>query len=179
MSVYREISKQVFDVFRSFSPMVEGLSLDEAFIDVTDSLRLFGSGERIAVAIKDQVFETTGLRASVGVADNKLVAKIASDLDKPDGLVVIPTDRVNAVLDPLPVSVIPGIGRETLARLDTVGISPVGDLRTCAENRLRPIFRSLHGEDHRPRQRHRRPAGPARPRRKVDQCRRDVRSGPR
>ncbi len=140
MNVYKEISKQVFDVFRSFSPLVEGLSLDEAFIDVTDSLRLFGSGECIAAAIKEQVFETTGLCASVGVAANKLVAKIASDLDKPDGLVVIPADRVNAVLDPLPVSVIPGIGRETLSRLSTAGISTVGDHRTCPENRLRPIF---------------------------------------
>ena len=140
MNVYREVSKQVFDVFRSYSPLVEGLSLDEAFIDVTDSLRLFGSGESIAAAIKEQVFETTGLRASVGVAGNKLVAKIASDLDKPDGLVVIPTDRVNAMLDPLPVSVIPGIGRETLSRLDTAGIATVGDLRTCPENRLQPIF---------------------------------------
>lgn len=140
MKVYREVSKRVFDVFRSFSPLVEGLSLDEAFIDVTDSLRLFGSGEHIGAAIKDRIFEETGLRASVGVAGNKLVAKIASDLDKPDGLVVIPADRVNDRLDPLPVSVIPGIGRETLSRLSTAGITTVGDLRTCPENRLRPIF---------------------------------------
>lgn len=140
MGVYRDVSKQVFDVFRSFSPLVEGLSLDEAFIDVTASLRLFGSGEKIAAAIKQQVFDTTGLRASVGVAENKLVAKIASDLDKPDGLVVIPGSEVNAMLDPLPVSVIPGIGRETLKRLTREGIATVGDLRTCPENRLRPVF---------------------------------------
>ena len=140
MSIYRDISKQVFDVFRSFSPLVEGLSLDEAFIDVTASLRLFGSGENIAAAIKERVFEETGLRASVGVAENKLVAKIASDLDKPDGLVVVPGARVNAILDPLPVSVIPGIGRETLKRLTREHITTVGELRTSPEKRLRPIF---------------------------------------
>ena len=140
MAVYRDVSKQVFDVFRSFSPLVEGLSLDEAFIDVTASLRLFGSGEKIAAAIKQQVFDATGLRASVGVAENKLVAKIASDLDKPDGLVVIPGSQVNAMLDPLPVSVIPGIGRETLKRLTRESIATVGELRACPENRLRPIF---------------------------------------
>ncbi len=140
MAVYKAVSKQVFEVFRRYSPVVEGLSLDEAFIDVTGSLSLFGDGEQIARRIKQDIVDATGLTASVGVADNKLVAKIASDLDKPDGLVVVESGRVNATLDPLDVSVIPGIGRETLAKLHRIGVRSVADLRLADDGRLRPIF---------------------------------------
>ena len=84
---YKSVSDKIFAVFRDFTPLVEGLSLDEAFLDVTDSLALFGSDVQIAKEIKKRVVDTTALTASVGVAPNKLVAKIASDLDKPDGLV--------------------------------------------------------------------------------------------
>jgi DNA polymerase-4 len=83
MTHYQHVSREIFAVFNEFTPLVEGLSLDEAFLDVTMSRRLFGSGRRIAAAIKDRIRERTGLTASVGVATNKLVAKIASDLDKP------------------------------------------------------------------------------------------------
>lgn len=140
MEVYRAVSRQVFDVFRDYSPVVEGLSLDEAFIDVTSSLRLFGDGETIAGLIKRDILSRTGLKASVGVAPNKLVAKIASDLDKPDGLVVVDADSVQATLDPLPAAVIPGIGRETLARLKAAGIVTIGELRAAPDGVLRPIF---------------------------------------
>ena len=91
MSHYKAVSAQIFEVFRSFTPDVEGLSLDEAFLDVTSSRALHGSGEHIARSIKAAIKERTQLNASVGVAENKLVAKIASDLDKPDGLVVVTT----------------------------------------------------------------------------------------
>ncbi len=140
MEHYKAASKQVFAIFREYSPLVEGLSLDEAFLDVTASLKLFGSAEAIAVDIKRRIREATRLTASVGVAMNKLVAKIASDLDKPDGLVVITADNVNERLDPLPVSVIPGIGRETLARLHAIGIRTVADLRLGDARRLEPVF---------------------------------------
>ena len=89
MSHYQAVSKRVFQVFREYTPLVEGLSLDEAFLDVTASLSLFGNAAKIAEAIKVRIHRETELTASVGVAPNKLVAKIASDLDKPDGLVVI------------------------------------------------------------------------------------------
>jgi len=89
MSHYKAESRKIFDIFRSFTPLVEGLSLDEAFLDVTGSRKLFGSGVDIARRIKRMILEDTRLTASVGVAENKLVAKIASDLDKPDGLTVI------------------------------------------------------------------------------------------
>ena len=140
MAHYRSVSRQIFDVFREFTPTIEGLSLDEAFLDVTASRKLFGDATTIARRIKARILERTALTASVGVAGNKLVAKIASDLDKPDGLVVIGPDDVTARLDPLPVAVIPGVGRETLARLQRAGILTVGQLRTADEREIEPIF---------------------------------------
>lgn len=140
MRHYKSVSDQIFEVFREFTPLVEGLSLDEAFLDVTGSIKLFGDGESIARAIKTRVREVTGLAASVGVASNKLVAKIASDLDKPDGLVVVTPETLRQTLDPLPVSVIPGIGRETIRRLDRIPIRTVRDLRTAELRDLEPVF---------------------------------------
>ena len=140
MSVYRSVSRRVFGIFREFTPLVEGLSLDEAFLDVTSSLKLFGSGRRIAASIKRRIVDDTRLTASVGVAGNKLVAKIASDLEKPDGLVVIPPADYERVLDPLPVSVIPGIGRETLHRLHALDIRTVAGLRIAPARDLKRVF---------------------------------------
>ena len=140
MAHYQAISKQVFSVFREFTPMVEGLSLDEAFLDVTASVRLLGHEVEIAKTIKRKIRKETDLTASVGVAANKLVAKIASDLDKPDGLSVVTPENTVATLDPLPVRVIPGIGRETLARLAQIPIGTVGELRTASDSDLEPIF---------------------------------------
>ncbi len=140
MSHYRDVSQQVFGTFQSFTPLVEGLSLDEAFLDVTASIALFGEPVAIARAIKERIFETTALTASVGVAQNKLVAKIASDLDKPDGLTVLFPEHYAEKLDPLPVSVIPGIGKETLRRLAGTGISTVRDLRLAEDRVLEPVF---------------------------------------
>ena len=140
MARYKAVSAEVFAIFRSYTPLVEGLSLDEAFLDVTASKSLFGPPHEIAAAIKKRILTETSLTASVGVAENKLVAKIASELDKPDGLTVIYPGDYERCLDPLPVSVIPGIGRETLKRLSRTSISTVRDLR-MAENRvLEPIF---------------------------------------
>jgi len=140
MSHYQSVSKEVFSIFREFTPMVEGLSLDEAFLDVTESLQLFGNEVVIAREIKKRVKERTGLTASVGVAPNKLVAKIASDLGKPDGLFVVTDKDMRDVLDPLPVRVIPGIGPETLSRLNQVRIATIADLRLAHDQDLEPIF---------------------------------------
>ena len=140
MAYYRSVSKQVFEIFRSFTPLVESLSLDEAFLDVTASEALFGAPEEIAGTIKQRVLETTSLTASVGVARNKLVAKIASDLDKPDGLTVVYPEHYAARLDPLPAAVIPGIGQETLTRLESAGIRTVRDLREAPDRVLEPVF---------------------------------------
>ena len=140
MGHYRSVSNQIFDVFRHYTPVVEGLSLDEAFLDVTGSTSLFGTPVEIARAIKRDIRETTGLSASVGVAENKLVAKIASDLDKPDGLTVIYPADYETRLDPLPIAVVPGIGRKTLERLDGTGVRTLRDLRTAEDEILRPVF---------------------------------------
>ena len=140
MSHYQKVSKQIFEVFTSFTPLVEGLSLDEAFLDVTASATLFGTPIDIATAIKKKILDATSLTASVGVAVNKLVAKIASDLDKPDGLTVIYPEDYENRLDPLPVSVLPGIGRETLKRLAGTGISTFRDLRMAESRLLEPVF---------------------------------------
>jgi len=140
MAHYKSVSDEIFAIFRDFTPLVEGLSLDEAFLDVTDSVALFGSEVDIARAIKERVLDRTALTASVGVAANKLVAKIASDLDKPDGLVIVSAEDARSILDPLPVRVIPGIGRKTLAKLGKKGIETVADLRLAPDRDIEPIF---------------------------------------
>jgi DNA polymerase-4 len=140
MARYAEVSAQVFEVFHGFTPLVQGLSLDEAFLDVTDGRMLHGAPELIARDIKRLIRDRTGLGASVGVAPNKLVAKIASDLDKPDGLTVVTADRVHAVLDPLPVRRLPGLGRKKGEQVAAAGIATLGDLRRADERQLRPLF---------------------------------------
>ncbi len=140
MAHYQAVSKEIFTIFREFTPFVEGLSLDEAFLDVTASLSLFGDEVGIAQQIKNRIRAQTALTASVGVAPNKLVAKIASDLDKPDGLFVVTQETLREILDPLPARVIPGIGRETLAKLNRVGIETMADLRLAPDRDLEPIF---------------------------------------
>lgn len=140
MSHYQEASSQIFAIFHDFTPLVEGLSLDEAFLDVTASVKLFGSPEIIAANIKQRILDEMNLTASVGVAQNKLVAKIASDLDKPDGLTMVTPELYREKLDPLPVQVIPGIGRETLKRLEEIHVSTVRDLRCATDRELEPIF---------------------------------------
>lgn len=140
MQRYQEVSALVFSVFREITPLVQGLSLDEAFLDVTASTALLGSGTDIARRIKGRIRELTGLSASVGVAPNKLVAKIASELEKPDGLTVVPYEKIREVLDPLSVRRLPGLGRKTGARVEAAGIHTLGELRGAPDALLWPIF---------------------------------------
>jgi len=140
MGRYQEVSRTVFGVFREVTPLVQGLSLDEAFLDVTASQHLPGGAVGIARGIKHLITERTGLTASVGVAPNKLVAKIASDLMKPDGLTVVEPERVHAVLDPLSVRRLPGLGRKTGARVEAAGIGTLGELRSAPDAVLWPLF---------------------------------------
>jgi DNA polymerase-4 len=126
---YREISDQVFQILESRTPMVEPLSIDEAFLDVTASQRLLGEPEQIARGIKDRILAQTGLTGSVGVAANKFLAKLASDMEKPDGLTVIRPENAESLLAPLPVWRLWGIGPKTAERLAGLGIKTVGDLR--------------------------------------------------
>jgi DNA polymerase IV len=137
---YKAASKIVFEVFHEFTPIVEGLSLDEAFLDVTASQAAFGPAASIAREIKARILARTGLTASVGVAPNKLVAKIASDLRKPDGLVIVAPDDIQSVLDPLSIRKLFGIGNKTAPQLEEIGIRTLGDLRAASEAKLQPVF---------------------------------------
>ena len=137
---YAAVSEQIFAVFHEFTPLVQGLSLDEAFLDVTAGIRSLGDGEQVAREIKRRVRERTELTASVGVAPNKLVAKIASDLRKPDGLVVVRPDEVRALMDPLPIRKLFGLGAKTAPKVEALGIHTLGELRQASAARLRPIF---------------------------------------
>jgi len=140
MARYREVSAQVFAVFGEYTPQIEGLSLDEAFLDVTASTALFGTPAQIGAAIKARIRERTGLTASVGVAPNKLVAKIASDLNKPDGLCVVAPGEVAALFSTLPVRRLHGIGTKTVQRLEALGITTCGELSCAPDSALRPVF---------------------------------------
>ena len=136
MDRYVEVSVELRGIFARYTPLVEPLSLDEAFLDVTSSLRLFGDGLAIARRIKGEIREELGLVASVGVAPNKFLAKLASDLDKPDGLVVVPTDAIEAFLEPLPVSRLWGVGKVSNRDLAAMGVHTIGDLRRLPEDLL-------------------------------------------
>ncbi|MGV3484015.1 MAG: DNA polymerase IV [Planctomycetaceae bacterium] len=157
MSHYAAISRQIRRIFFRYTPLVEPLSLDEAFLDVVGCERLFGTADKIARRIKEEIKAETGLVASVGVAPNKFLAKIASDLEKPDALVVVDPVRVQAFLDPLPVSRLWGVGKVTGQSLQRLGVQTIGQLRSLPLETLRQSFgesgehfwRLAHGIDDR------------------------------
>lgn len=140
MSHYAAISRQIRAIFFRYTPLVEPLSLDEAFLDVTGSEKLFGRAERIAGRIKQEIRSETGLVASVGVAPNKFLAKIASDLEKPDGLVIVPPEQVQTFLDPLPVGRIWGVGKATQGALEQLGVRTIAHLRGLSLDSLETQF---------------------------------------
>lgn len=128
MARYQEISGRIMTLFHSFTPLVEPLSLDEAFLDVTASEKLFGEAAEIAAALRRQVLEETGLTVSAGVASSKLVAKIASDMQKPDGLTVVAPGQEKAFLAPLSIEKLWGVGKATRNELAMIGVQTIGDL---------------------------------------------------
>jgi DNA polymerase-4 len=142
MEHYAEVSDQIRAIFERFTPLVEPLSLDEAFLDVSGSERLFGPAEAIGRAIRREIRQQLRLVASVGVAPNKFLAKIASDLEKPDGLVIVPPERVQEFLDPLPVGRLWGVGKVTGGLLDRLGIRTIRQLRQMPVEVLRQHFGS-------------------------------------
>lgn len=157
---YLEVSRQVMAAFERFSPTVEALSLDEAFLDVSGTERLFGPPEALARQLKDAVFEATGgLTVSVGLAATKYVAKVASDFRKPDGVTIVPEADTLAFLHPLPVSRLWGAGPKVQERLREIALETIGDVAACSEEYLqaklgdslgRHFHRLAHGLDPRP-----------------------------
>lgn len=125
---YRELSQQVFAMFHDVSPLVQPLSIDEAFVDVTGSLRLLGDGVTIAKNLRKRIKEEAGLTASIGVAPNKFLAKLASDMDKPDGLTVVPTEDTEAWLAPIAIGRMWGVGPKSAAKLEAAGVRTFGDM---------------------------------------------------
>ncbi len=142
---YAEESNAISRIFHDFTPLVEPISLDEAFLDVSGSHRMFGNSIEIGRAIKRRILDETGLVASVGVAPSKFVAKIASDLEKPDGFVVVKDDEVIDFLEPLDVRKIWGVGKQTFKSLTKLGIRTIGDVRRYPEDEFIRIF-GKHGE---------------------------------
>jgi DNA polymerase-4 len=158
MDRYVEMSRRIFAVFQQYTPLVEPLSIDEAFLDVTGCQRLFGSAREIGLQIKNRIRREIGLTASVGVAGNKFLAKLASDLQKPDGFVVITRESADATLAELPVGRLWGVGQVSARRLGEFGIRKIKDLLAVPpENLVREfgdhmvhLLELARGEDDRP-----------------------------
>lgn len=142
---YSELSQQIFEILLKFTPEVEKISIDEAFLNVKGCHRLYGSSRQIAKKIKKEVKNQTGLICSVGVAKNKFLAKIASDLDKPDGLVVINNDEIDKFLDSLSIKKIPGVGEKTAEKLNEIGICKIKQLKKLKLSELTKLF-GKHGK---------------------------------
>ncbi|MCE2390933.1 MAG: DNA polymerase IV [Proteobacteria bacterium] len=142
MRKYARESGRIFEIFRRFTPLVERLSLDEAFLDLTGTERLLGPPDAAVERLRREVRAETGLAVSAGVAPVKLVAKIASDAAKPDGVLCVAPAQVRAFLDPLPVGRIWGIGPVARARLQACGIETIGELARCDDARLRELLGS-------------------------------------
>ncbi len=155
---YASVSRQIRKILEEFTPLIEPLSLDEAFLDVTGSESLLGSAVEIAQQIKTRVRDQLHLTASIGVAPNKFLAKIASDLEKPNGFVVVTADHIQSFLDPLPVGRIWGVGKVTSQVFKRFAISTIGQLRQLSRETLRDLFGASgehywllsHGIDNRP-----------------------------
>ena len=126
---YSEVSHQMFAILDEFSPVVEPLSIDEAFLDLTGTERVLGTAEQVANRLRDRIRADLQLTASVGLAPNKYLAKLASDMNKPDGLKIIRPEDIDSILPPLPITRLWGIGKATAARLQPLGIKTIGDLR--------------------------------------------------
>ena len=143
MERYQDISSQIHTIFNRYTPEIEPLSLDEAFLEVSGSEKLFGSTEQIGRRIKDEIQMELGLVASVGIAPSKFVAKIASDLNKPDGFVCVTQKQVQGFLDPLPVGRLWGVGKVTGAVFEKLGIRNIGQVRTQSPELMQRYFSNM------------------------------------
>ena len=144
MSRYAEVSRRIFSLIDRISPLVEQVSIDEAYIDITGCERLMGSPQAIALSIKKQIRDTVNLTCSIGIAPLKFIAKIASDMNKPDGITLIRPEEVNDFIDHLPIGKVPGVGVSTFSHLEALGIKNLGDIRRLDEKTLKAKL-GVHG----------------------------------
>lgn len=155
---YRDVSQQIHQIFQHYTSIIEPLSLDEAFLDVTENLQNIPSATGVAECIRADIFKTTGLTASAGVAPNKFLAKIASDWNKPNGICIIKPHQVQHFIHDLPLKKIPGVGRVTQEKLKSLNLETLGDLQQVDENVLihhfgkygKQLFLYAQGIDERP-----------------------------
>ncbi len=155
---YRDVSQQIHQVFQKYTHLIEPLSLDEAFLDVTENLQDIPSATEVAERIRTDIFKVTGLTASAGVAPNKFLAKIASDWNKPNGICIIKPKQVQHFIQDLPLKKIPGVGKVTQEKLKTLQLETLGDLQQIDENVLihhfgkygKQLFLYAQGIDDRP-----------------------------
>jgi len=142
MDLYQEVSQEMFGILDSFSPLIEPLSIDEAFLDLAGTQRLLGEPRQVAQRLRQRIRTELRLTASVGIAHNKFLAKLASDLHKPDGLTIISPDDISRILTPLPVSRLWGIGKVTSEKLAGMGVKTIGDLTMQSADWMRRFFGS-------------------------------------
>ncbi len=140
MELYERVSSNIMTILKNHADRFEQVGIDEAFLDISETARDFEGARRRAEAIKDEVLSKEALTCSIGVGPNKLVAKIASDYQKPNGLTVIEYRDVRSFLTPLPVSKLPGVGPKTQARLNKIGVNTIGELASCDVVKLREMF---------------------------------------
>ena len=136
MERYQEVSRQVMKILNDFSPQMEPISIDEAFLDISGCIRLLGSPKEIGLSVKNRIKNELHLTASVGIAPSKFIAKIASDLEKPDGLVIVEPENHKQFLRPLPISRMWGVGKKTEPILQVMGIKTIGDLADFSQKKV-------------------------------------------
>ena len=144
MHLYQEVSDKVFEIFGHYTPFIEGVSIDEAFLDISGTIHLYGSARTLGEALRREIRETCGVTCSVGIAPNRLLAKIGSELNKPDGLTLMPfePDEIARFLAPRPLGILWGIGKKTAAALRPYGLNTCGDLQRTPAARLEKILGS-------------------------------------
>ena len=142
---YKELSAKIMFILREFSPLVEPVSIDEAYVDITGCEKLFGGVREIASSIKKEIKERLDLNCSLGAAPNKFLAKIASDMDKPDGLTIIMPEDVDRFIESLPIHKVPGVGKNTNDKLKLMGVSTLGDVKKYPEEVLAKRFGTFGG----------------------------------
>jgi DNA polymerase-4 len=136
MNRYQEVSRQVMEILKRFSPLVEQVSIDEAYMDISGVEKLLGLPRDIGLELKRRIKETTSLTCSIGIAPNKFLAKVASDLDKPDGLTIIPPEKVPQFIQRLPIGKVPGVGKKAVQTLHKMRVVTLGDVRQLRERAL-------------------------------------------